>query len=165
MSDALFEVEAVPEGGDGGAVITADRRYRYNLWRTWDRTLPVCGWVMLNPSTADETKLDPTLRRVLDYSRRWGYGGFVIRNLFAYRATDPCELLDADDPVGLENDAWLKGLTNEAGLIVVGWGTGRYPRLGNRWERVADILRPARPVCLAGRRTACRFIRCISALM
>lgn len=149
MSDGLFEVPAASEGGEGDAVITPDRRYRYNLWRTWDGALPLCGWVMLNPSTADETKLDPTLRRVLGFSRRWGYGGFVIRNLFAYRATDPRELVVADDPVGPENDAWLVSLTTEVDMVVVGWGTGRYPRIGKRWERVAEILAPARPVCLA----------------
>jgi hypothetical protein len=146
---ALFEVPDVPEGGEGGAVISADRRYRYNLWRTWDDTLPVCGWVMLNPSTADETKLDPTLRRVRDFCCRWGFGGFTIRNLFALRATDPRELRTAGDRVGLENDAWLKSLTIEVDRIVVGWGTGRYPRIEKRWERVAEILAPAHPVCLA----------------
>jgi len=148
MSDSLFDVDTTPEGGDGGAVISADRRYRYNLWRTWDDTLPICGWVMLNPSTADEATLDPTLRRVLGYCRRWDYGGFTIRNLFALRATDPRELLDADDPIGPENDAWLRRLTTEVDLIVVGWGTGRYPRLGSRWEHVAAILADTHPACL-----------------
>jgi hypothetical protein len=148
---ALFEVPRLPEGGDGGAVISTDRRYRYNLWRTWDDTLPVCGWVMLNPSTADETKLDPTLRRVRDYCCRWGFGGFVVRNLFALRATDPRELVKAADRVGPENDAWLHSLTVEVDRVVVGWGTGRYPRLGKpeRWAQVAAILSPARPVCLS----------------
>jgi len=146
---ALFEVPSLPEGGDGGAVISADRRYRYYLRRTFDDTLPICGVVMLNPSTADETKLDPTLRRVLGYCRRWGFGGFRIANLFALRATDPRELLTADDPVGPDNDAWLRSLITEVDRVVVGWGTGRYPRIGNRWERVAEILAPAKPVCLA----------------
>jgi hypothetical protein len=146
---ALFDVPDVPEGGEGGAVISADRRYRYNLWRTWDDTLPVCGWVMLNPSTADETKLDRTLWRVRGYCCRWGFGGFVIQNLFAFRATDPRELLTADDRVGPENDVWLHRLTTGVDRVVVGWGTGRYPRLGNRSALVAEMLAPAHPVCLA----------------
>lgn len=149
MSAALFDATPASEGGEGGAVISDDGRYRYYLRRTWNDLEPVCGFVMLNPSTADETKLDPTLRRVLSYCRRWGYGGFRIANLFAFRATDPRELLTADDPIGPENDVWLHSLTAAVDRVVVGWGTGRYPRIGNRWERVAEILAPANPVCLA----------------
>lgn len=150
--NTLFDVPAPLEGGrDGGATIDATGRYRYDLWRLLYPGLPWLGVVMLNPSTADATKLDPTLKRVLGYARAWGFGGVRVRNLFAFRATDPAELLEADDPIGPGNDTWLGSLLTEVDTVVVAWGTGRYPRLGNpeRWKQVADILAPARPGCLA----------------
>lgn len=149
MTDSLFEVPAVVEGGvEGDATISEDGRYRYDLRRVFKSRKPLLGWVMLNPSTADETKLDPTLRRVKAYSSDWGYGGFVIRNLFALRATDPRELLTADDPVGPDNDEWLAGHWDGVGRVVVGWGAGRYPRIGDRWRHVAALLAPMEPLCL-----------------
>ena len=40
-----------------GATFSADRRYRYRLWRRWDGARPVVAFVMLNPSTADARPL------------------------------------------------------------------------------------------------------------
>lgn len=119
--------------------------YRYNLTRRWGPGLLVL-WVMLNPSTADARALDPTLRRCAGYARRWGYGGMVIRNLFALRSTDPKGLRDADDPVGPANDDWL-GLhpsVDGIGLTMVGWGqhvlkTVR-PEHRMRWFEAARLL-------------------------
>jgi len=148
-ADSLFEVPAAVEGGrEGDATLSPDRCYRYDLWRVWDASKARCGWVMLNPPTADEVRLDATLRRVKTFSTDWGYGGFVVRNLFALRATDPRELLVADDPVGPDNDEWLTGRWDGVGRVVVGWGTGRYPRLGDRWRHVAALLAPMQPLCL-----------------
>lgn len=81
-------------------------------------------FIGLNPSTADERVDDPTLRRTMDFARRWGYGGVGNGNLFAFRATDPKDMMAADDPVGPENDAWLDRLAAEAGLVVAAWGNG-----------------------------------------
>ncbi|WP_327591330.1 DUF1643 domain-containing protein (plasmid) [Nonomuraea sp. NBC_00507] len=128
--------------------------YRYSLWRTWkghgDRAL--CGWVMLNPSTANNRDDDPTIRRCMAYAKAWRYAGIVVRNLFALRATRPRDLLTASDtasdPVGPDNDNWLRQWEG-MDRIVVAWGTGRYPRLKGRWEGVAALLEPLHPVCLS----------------
>src|SRR5512133_2959068 len=90
-----------------GATFSRDRRYRYSLWREWNRDLSRVAFVMLNPSTADEARLDPTIRRCLGYAHAWGCGSFVVGNLFALRSTDPAALYRADDPVGRANDAAL----------------------------------------------------------
>ncbi|HUR74430.1 MAG TPA: DUF1643 domain-containing protein [Sporichthya sp.] len=140
---ALFQDDA------NGAVI--DGPYRYTLWRTWiGRPNPaLCAWVMLNPSTADADVDNPTIRRCVGYAKAWGFGGIVVRNLFALRATDPAELISAADPVGPDNDDWLSSRWDGVERVVVAWGTGRYPRLcGDRWKRVAALLEPMRPVCL-----------------
>lgn len=83
-----------------GARLSTDTRYRWILWRHWDDTLPALGWIMLNPSTADATTDDPTIRRCIGFAKRDGYGGIRVANLYGLRATDPAELLDADDPIG-----------------------------------------------------------------
>ncbi len=105
-----------------GAALSRCRRYRYALWRTWDPELPRVVFVALNPSTADAQLDDPTLRRCMGFARAWGYGGVITANLFAWRATDPKELLRADDPVGPRNDRWLRRLTRGAPLVIAAWG-------------------------------------------
>lgn len=99
--------------------------YRYLLRRIWEPSTAVCAFVMLNPSTADATQDDPTIRKCMGFAKRWGYGGIVVANAFAYRATDPRELRRVVDPFGPENAEALMGLGRPLllGRIVVAWGT------------------------------------------
>ena len=105
-----------------GAYFSPCRVWRYTLWRIWDASLPSVNWLMLNPSTADEFVLDPTLKRCLNFSREWGYGGMVITNLFAYRATKPAVMKAYHEPVGAENDRAIIETASGADLVVCGWG-------------------------------------------
>jgi len=104
------------------AHLSACRKYRYALWRTWDKTKPQVMVIGLNPSTADETKDDPTLIRCINFAKSWGYGSVCMANLFAYRATAPSDMKASSDPIGTENDAWLLKLSKEAGIVVAAWG-------------------------------------------
>jgi hypothetical protein len=79
-------------------------------------------FVGLNPSTADEIKDDPTIRRCINFAKEWGYGGVCVTNLFAFRATKPIDMMKADNPVGVENDIWLYRIANNASIIVAAWG-------------------------------------------
>jgi hypothetical protein len=79
-------------------------------------------FIGLNQSTADEVEDDPTIRRCVSFARSWGYGGLVMGNLFAYRATKPAEMMAANDPVGAENDEHLLALARDARIIVAAWG-------------------------------------------
>lgn len=106
-------------------VFSPDRRYRYTLIHRWDELLnPSHGiaWICLNPSTADENQLDPTLRRIRDFSANWGYSFFVMLNLFAWRATIPADMKRAADPVGPENDRWIQHWSQKVDRVMVGWG-------------------------------------------
>jgi hypothetical protein len=107
----------------GPAIFSADRVYRYVLEREWDADLPKPLFIGLNPSTADELKLDPTMRRLRASSKRWGFGGFIMCNLFAFRSTDPLALRLTRDPVGPDNDRWIRESAARARLIVPCWGT------------------------------------------
>lgn len=70
------------------AIISTCGRYRYSLERSTGGPGPVLCWLMLNPSTADATKDDPTIRKVIGFSGRNGYGAVIVVNLFAWRSTD-----------------------------------------------------------------------------
>ena len=105
------------------AVFSDDRVYRYELRRVWAAG-PLVAFVGLNPSTADETVDDPTIRRCIGFAKRWGYGGLVMVNLFAFRATDPRVMRAAADPVGPANDEHLERLTGEVDQFVAAWGAG-----------------------------------------
>jgi hypothetical protein len=106
-----------------GANISADRVYRYSLWRIWEPTQPLVMFIGLNPSTADATTDDHTIRRCLWFSSDWGYGGLVMTNLFAFRATDPKGMLAAPSPVGSKNDRVITQWAQRASVIVAIWGT------------------------------------------
>ena len=43
---------------------------------------PVANFLMLNPSTADEVKLDPSCTRARRYAERWGFGALVVTNYY-----------------------------------------------------------------------------------
>jgi hypothetical protein len=107
-----------------GAEFSKCRTYRYVLWRRWNE--PGTGrsvlFIGLNPSTADETVDDPTIRRCIGFAKRWGYGELVMMNAFAARATDPRQLHATADPIGPENDQWLIHRQQQADLIVAAWG-------------------------------------------
>ena len=107
---------------DNGARFSMCRVYRYALWRFWDRSLPFGMFIGLNPSTADETNNDPTVRRCIRFVRDWGFGGLIMTNAFAIRATDPRVMLAHEDPIGPNNDYWLKRIADEAGIVIAAWG-------------------------------------------
>ena len=104
------------------AFLSEDRMYRYGLSRVWDKSRPYVLFIGLNPSTADENKDDPTIRRCVDYVCKWGYGGLKMANLFAYRATLPSDLRKAKEPIGVDNDKYIKELSKSAAITIVAWG-------------------------------------------
>lgn len=121
--------------------------YRYKLWRCWDVSLPWALWVMLNPSIADAAIADPTLRRCIGFSKRWGYGGLVLTNLFALISTDPKGLLTAEDPVGPQNDATILEMAETlGGPIICAWGANGSYRY--RDQAVVEMLSDFELVCL-----------------
>lgn len=107
---------------DSGAVFSKCRRWRYLLWRRWDASLPVANFLMLNPSTADEFKLDPSCTRARVYAERWGYGSLIVTNIFGWRATDPEEMKAVRDPVGPGNDRAILRAARESAIVVCAWG-------------------------------------------
>lgn len=126
------------------AIISEDGRYRYRL----ERKVQDCNgigltvtFVMLNPSTADATQDDPTIRKCAGFARRWGFEKMVVVNLFAYRATEPRELVRARargvDVIGPENSMHLESAMKEADRVIAAWGRNVEPW---KWS-VASVSR------------------------
>lgn len=112
-------------------MISPCEKYRYWLLREWDPMLRAVLWVLLNPSTADATTDDATIRRCIEFSKRWGYGSLLAVNLFAYRATDPKAILRAGpvESVGPDNWTTLQTAVQHTDRGIVAWGNGGfYPR-------------------------------------
>ena len=128
---------------DKGAVFSKSRHYRYSLWRTWDKDKPKILFICLNPSTADEAHNDPTVWRCVNFARDMGYGGVVVCNIFALRATHPGELYKAEDPVGAGNDVMIKASAIRCDRVVV-YAWGNHGRLMDRGSEVVDMLGPAK---------------------
>lgn len=104
-----------------GAAFSECRKYRYSLWRRWGEST-MAAFIGLNPSTADETQDDPTIRRCIAFAKRWNCGGLVMLNLFAFRATDPNEMKRETDPVGPLNDKAIRVVTHLCSPVVCCWG-------------------------------------------
>lgn len=145
--------------GPGGCTAkTAEIRgpYRYRLERDWapadaldvydgldddPRPVPAVTFVMLNPSTADDSDDDPTIRRCVSFARALGYERLVVVNLYNWRATQPDDLWLQEDPVGAPGP-YLKDPIERAlheaweydWPIIAAWGSNARP------GRVAEVL-------------------------
>lgn len=97
------------------------RKYRYTLEIRWDEG-PICNFLMLNPSTADEVANDPTVERCERRAGAWGYGALIVTNLFAYRATDPRDMMAQGDPIGPDNDEAIVSAASRSDLVICAWG-------------------------------------------
>lgn len=109
----------------GETIFSEDRIYRYTLWRSWGGLFDETGYAMfigLNPSTADETNDDPTIRRCIAFAKAWGFTGLCMTNLFGFRATDPKVMMSFADPVGCDNDSHLLRVAEGAGIVIAAWG-------------------------------------------
>lgn len=105
-----------------GAVFSPDRKYRYSLWRIWDERLPLLLLIMLNGSTANENQDDPTVTRGMYRAGHGRFGGLLVGNEFGYATLDPDEMMRQADPVGPDNDLYLREMIAGSGLQVCAWG-------------------------------------------
>ena len=151
------------------AIFSDCGHYRYWLERIWDLEAPILPWVLLNGSTADSVRNDPTVRRIIGFTRQWEFGGLWLANAYAAMATNPRDLLAMDHNAGPRNrhyvqrtirDAWRYALklrhTKEL-PVIVGWGN--HGANGGQDRRVLDWIRragvPVRVQCLGVTKLGC----------
>lgn len=128
------------------------RLYRWKLSIVWDEAQPMLVAFMLNPSTADHMKNDPTVERMVQRAMRGGYGGLIVLNAFAWRETNRLKMLQQEDPVGRLNDTVILDVLREAKArgwtVMVGWGNEGGAR-GRSDEVIALLDRASvQAVCL-----------------
>jgi hypothetical protein len=133
------------------ARFSRDRRYRYLLTREFrtaaiDPTEPWVSptdngtllFVMLNPSVANGHQDDPTIRRCIGFARRWGHARLDVANLYARVNTDPARLFDDDNPIGPNNNVWLRRAAQRASRVVCAWGASGGRKTAGR---AIDVIR------------------------
>lgn len=118
-----------------GAEFSPCGNYRYQLWRIWDETKPKVAFIGLNPSTANEETNDPTIRRVISFANKWGYGGVIMYNLFAIVSSSPEVLLKCGDPMG-NNQWYLDDIKTHCERIIFAWGS--FKEAKQRAKEVAE---------------------------
>lgn len=129
------------------AILSPDKQYRYWLRRPISGKVPVV-FCMLNPSTADADKDDPTIRRCMNFAKQWDGSDLVVVNLFALRSTDPAGLFAEGivDPVGPDNDTMIEAAAQFAhgngGLFVCAWGSAGKTRWQKKFvaDRAEEVL-------------------------
>lgn len=97
-------------------------KYRYYLLRYWDINKPFVLCIGLNPSTANATDDDPTIRNLGALLRTYGFGGFYMANLFALISSEPEAIRSCPDPLK-ENDKWLTYLEGVTSETIFCWGS------------------------------------------
>lgn len=112
-------------------IIIKSNEYRFSLWRCWDVNLPRITWIMLNPSIVDD---DPTTKRVIEFSKDWGYGSLYIVNLYAVKSTNQYAIFTFNDPIGPSNDHYILEAVSKSSTIVAAWGNLA------QHERVNEII-------------------------
>ncbi len=150
----------------GRAHFSQDGVYRYSLERDFLPLEPDSKrvvFIMLNPSTANAEAADPTVRRCMVYTRKWGYKRLCVVNIFALRSTDPMKLTRHPDPIGPENDFQILSAVESAELIICAWG--EWGKLMGRGQEIIRLLQsshqlsvlklnasgqPAHPLYLSG---------------
>lgn len=110
--------------GASSATFSPCGTYRYELRRAWDGTRPSIVVCALNCSTADATRDDPTVRRLISFAAREGAGALVVTNLFALRSPYPEDVYKHAEPIGPENDATLERIfsTHKSSRLILAWG-------------------------------------------
>ena len=135
-----------------GAVISNCGAYRYWLTRTCPGDKGMIAFIGVNPSTADADNDDATVRKWRGFASRWGYSGFRVANLFAYRATNVKELAGVADPVGPENDHFMLAAVGGSELVVPCWGDrAKLPK--SLWPRIDAVRESLRKITCAPIRT------------
>lgn len=117
-----------------GAEFSKCGKYRYKLWRVWNKELPLVMCIGLNPSNANADQDDPTINNLRSMLTTLGYGGFYMMNLFAWISSKPKDLLTCENPLG-ENDNKLKEVEVLCGEVIVCWGAFKEAK-----DRIAQVL-------------------------
>ncbi|MBU9720268.1 MULTISPECIES: DUF1643 domain-containing protein [Bacillaceae] len=124
-----------------------EKKYRYWLECIWNDNLAKVTLIMQNPSRANEKICDQTMTRCINYAEKWGYGGIIVVNLFALIATDPSELKYSNDPIGKDNDFYIKKAADESEKVIFAWGE-KFGNFRGRSDQIKAIFSGEEVYCI-----------------
>lgn len=132
-----------------GAHFSQNRLYRYSLWRIWDESMPKLMFIGLNPSTANETENDPTIKSCIRIAQSNGYGGIYMTNCWAYISTDPEALRNHrfDETVCDWNNDGLWVIKSKCKDVCFAWGSFQIVKESGRDKELFEMFPNA--MCLA----------------
>ena len=105
-----------------GASFSKDKLHRFSLFRIWDYELPKVLFIMFNPSEANQKEDDPTIRRVIDFSTRWGFGGVYVGNIFSYISKDPKNIKIVNPHFNHKNIKSIVKMEKDSSKTILAWG-------------------------------------------
>lgn len=127
---------------DKGAEFSFDKTHRYRLWRIWDKSLPKCLCIGLNPSNANENKDDPTIRNLIKVLTKLGYGGFYMMNCWTYISSKP-ELIKTNSMNSWNTE--LLGVTAyECKEVIFCWGNFKIIKDSAKDEELSEMFKNAK---------------------
>lgn len=155
------------------ASLSPCEQYRYQLERRTSKLAAkrsTVAFIGLNPSTADASVDDPTIRRCTNFALKWHFKTMIMVNLFARRATEPTELKQVNDPIGIANDDYINEALGRASLVIACWGEHgilleRASEIRSRHGRRLHALKlnrsgqPAHPLYLSGTLTPVKLAK------
>ena len=97
------------------------KKNRYFLKREWDSSKGLLLYIMLNPSMADDKNDDPTIRRLINFTKKFNYGGFLVGNIFT-KITPNSKEVDKSRGMTNKNFKEVLKLINKVDQIVYAWG-------------------------------------------
>lgn len=128
---------------ESGAIFKQNRRYRICLWRIWDRSKPLVLFIGLNPSTADESENNPTIRSVINIATYNGYGGVYMMNCWPFVSTDP-DAINIHGFKEFNDDWWFEYLKNRCKDVVFAWGNFKIVEQTGRGDELRKIFPTAK---------------------
>lgn len=124
-------------------VISDDGKYRYTLYRELGGTGPTVAFFGVNPSTATAVESDHTVSKMVGFSQKFGFGGFYIANIFAWRSKDVRQLAAVEDPIGPDNHRYIRQVIDRADILIPCWGSRKkVPKeLWPQFDAMANTLK------------------------
>ena len=104
------------------ALLSLDKTNRFFLERTWNESKKRVLYILLNPSMADSKIDDPTTKKLISFTKKWGYGGFSLCNLYSFRTSCPKVLYKSLEKSNKKNKEYLKTHIYKSHKIIYGWG-------------------------------------------
>tara|TARA_B100001250_G_C19796692_1_gene789041 strand:+ start:2009 stop:2458 length:450 start_codon:yes stop_codon:yes gene_type:complete len=105
---------------EAGAIINKNKRY--SLWRIWNQNLPKVLYVMLNPSLANNSQDDNTIKRLNYFTKKFGFGGFYVGNIYPHITPYPKILYRLNLHFSNKNNFYLNSMIKKSEKIVFAWG-------------------------------------------